>query len=217
MSGTKRDSQQKSSSTEQPPELETPQEVTGWDDLPGSTPQKPDAEAKAEELPTSVVSSKAGGIKEALADALVAQQGMAFPQVRVVENGKETVGELDVGLVGMVVQLGQLGQLAKIRKALEREHYKGKIDTREIPVTDQYQFIDLVEDYPNTAWISFFVINHGPNTAKIQINNLYETWLKIRKGETRKVDHSKADERIKQLAYQCAPGETALLEIEAEY
>lgn len=215
MSGTKKDSQLKSSSTERPSELKTPQEVTDYtSDLPAlvATPEPKPEEPKITKI-------EAPSVKAALEEQLASmtQQGVTMPRIRVVEDGKETVGELDVGLITMVTQLGQLGQLTKIRKSLEREHFKGKVDTREIPVTDQYQFIDLVEDYPNTPWISFFVINHGPNTAKIQINGLYETWLKIRKDETRIVDHSKADKRIEQLAYQCATGETALLEIEAEY
>lgn len=216
MSGTKKDSQPKSLSTGGPPEFETPQEIEDYtSDLPGLIKsQEPTAQ------PPKVTSIEAPSVKAVLEEQLVTmtQQGATIPRIRVVDdNGRETVGELDVGLVNMVVSLGQLGQLAKVRKALERDHFRGKLDPRELPVTDEYQFIDLVNDWPNTPWIGFFIINHGPNTAKVQINGIHETWLKIRKSETRTVDRSKADERISLIAYQCDPGETALLEIEGEY
>ena len=144
----------------------------------------------------------------------ISPQDITVPMMKVIEDGKEVVRP---DVIQAVVSLGSLGQLAKIRKALERDQFRGKIDTRELPVTDEYQFIDLVDDWPNTPWISCFIINHGPNTAKIQIDGLHETWLKMRKNETRTIDLSKADERIKRIAYQCDSGETASLEVEGVY
>jgi len=214
LSGTKKVSPQESSSTGTPRELESPQALESWaDDIahlidkrkearPEALPEaEPIPEPRPEPAPTRSIST-------------ISPQDMTVPMIKVIEDGKEVVRP---DVIQTVVQLGTLGQLARIRRSLERDHFKGKIDTRELPVTDKFQFIDLVEDWPNTPWVSFFIINHGPNTAKIQINGLHETWIKIRKNETRTINHSKADERIKRIAYQCDLGETALLEIEGAY
>ena len=198
-----------------PRELETPQPLESWvDELsdfldPGKPakpeqPEQPEPEQTPE--PHKPASQKSVSI--------ISPRDLDMPMMRVVEDGKEVVRP---DVIQAVVQLGSLGQLVKIRKALEREHFKGKVDTRELPVTDQYQFINLFDDWPHTPWISCLIINYGPDTVKVQINGVQETWLKIKKNETRTIRRSGADERIERFAYQCDPGGTGLLEVEAEY
>src|SRR3972149_1831523 len=94
LSGTKTDSQKKSSSTGEPPGLETPQEVTDYtSDLPGLV-----AVPEQKILPSAGGKSpKPHGLEEAVTQQLesLSEQGVSMPRVRIIENGQETVGPLD--------------------------------------------------------------------------------------------------------------------------
>lgn len=137
------------------------------------------------------------------------------PKVVDVEGNKIVGPEMEA-VIGLVSQMAQLAQLARIRKSLEKGEFQGIVDRRNLAATDQLQWVDLIDRFPNTPWVSAFIINDGPNDALLGINNAYN-WLRIKPAETRTVNHSKADQRIETIYYQCDPGNTALVRVEGEY
>lgn len=214
MSGTKTDSQPKSSSTERPPELETPQEIADYtSDLPGLVPAR-----KAAPQPPKITHLDGPSVREALESQLASlgQQGISMPRIRVVEDGKETVGELDVGLINMVTQLGQLGQLSKIRKSLEREQFLGKLLSTTLAATDEYQALDLTKQDPFIPWISATFVNKGPDSVYLAINR-QRPFHKLDKGDSLPADFAKAEERIYFIEYQCDSGNAASLRCLGKY
>lgn len=154
-------------------------------------------------------------MSEAERDLLPARQPQHFPEI-VDESGRPLVGPEMEAVLGIVTQFAQLAQLARIRRAVEREQFQGKIHTAAVPVTDRRQRLDFVEDEPYTPLISAFIINDGPNTAKIAINEPYK-WLEIKTNEDRSIDHSRAERKIERIYHECDSGETASLRIEAHY
>lgn len=132
---------------------------------------------------------------------------------KVIEEGKEVIRP---DIIQAVTQLAQLGQLVKIRRSLQKREFQGKVDTRTLEVTDEIKHIGLINNYPNHPWISAFFINDGPDTVYIGINNPYE-WVEIEKDETRTIDYTHADERIRKVYYKCDPGETASVRVEGHY
>ncbi len=214
------DSQTKSSSTDGPPELESPQEITGYtSDLPGyvakAVPAKklrPEPE-KEEEQPTDLV------VNDPNVQVLLSQMkanGIAMPRVRVVENGKETVGELDVGLIAMVTDLAQLGQLSRIRKSLEREQFEGKLLSKDLLATDAQQSLDLTKSDPFTPWVTATFKNDGPDAVFLAINN-QRPYHQLNKGDSLPADFTKAKTRIFFIEYYCNSGETATVRSLGKY
>lgn len=211
----KTDSQTKSSSTGEPTELESPQELTDYtSDLPGyvgeakvkapePTPTEPGTEQSTEANLNGILSNiKAGAL--------------SMPRVRVIEDGKETVGELDVGLISMVTNLAQLGQMTRVRKALEREQFQGKLLSVDLEATDAYQATDLTKSDPYVPWATATFRNDGPDAAYLAINKHRPCHL-LNKGESLPADFTKADTRIYYLEYYCDSGETATIRALGKY
>lgn len=145
---------------------------------------------------------------------LIPAPGVA-PKV-VDEEGNKIVGPEMEAVIGLVGQMAQLAQLARIRKSLEKEEFEGIVDHRDLAATDQLQWIDLIDRWPNTPWVSAFIINDGPNDVLLAINNAYN-WIPIKPRETRLVKHGKADRRIETIYYRCDPGNTALVRVDGEF
>ena len=137
------------------------------------------------------------------------------PQV-VDQYGKAVPGPEMEAVMRVVVQYAQLAQLVRIRRSMEREHFQGKLAIRDIQSTDQPQVIDYLLGDPLAPVIGVFVINYGPDTLKVAVNEPYE-FVVVRANETRTINHTKADERINRLYYQCEPGETAAAVVEGSY
>jgi hypothetical protein len=130
------------------------------------------------------------------------------------ENGREIVRP---DVIQTVTQLATLAQLVKIRRSLEREHIKGGVDKRVLNATEELQFIDLLKEWPYTPWATAHFWNtKGPNSVIIAVNKRnYETILE--KGDDEEMDFTKADERIRIIFYNCAPGETATVDVFAKF
>jgi len=131
----------------------------------------------------------------------------------VVEDGKEIVRP---DVIKAVVDLGSLGQLVRIRKSLERDHIQGKHDPRNLDATDEYQHINLIDNWPNTPWATAYFFNRGPNSVSIAVNKA-RPWVELRIGEDQELDFTKADSRIWFIEYQCDPGETASVKATGKY
>ena len=136
------------------------------------------------------------------------------------EEGKEVVRP---DALQAVVQLAQLGQLTKIRKALEKTgesleklEFQGELDPRTLDATDKLQFITFIHEFPYVPWISAFLVNKGPNAAKIAINRPYDQF-EIGAHATRTISRAHAEERIRTIFYVCDPGEVASIEVTGEY
>lgn len=146
---------------------------------------------------------------------------LAIPQLerptivtpKIIEEGKEIVRP---DALQAIVQLAQLGQMTKIRKALKKQEFQGEVDPRTLDATDEIQFISLIDRYPNVPWISAFLINDGPDVAKIAINRPYDQF-EMGVNETRTISRAHAEERIRVIYYICDPGETASIRVMGEY
>lgn len=149
-----------------------------------------------------------------LKDLIPREQAEIMPQI--VDESGNLIESPDIDIINLVSKLAVLAQLAGIRKSLKKAEFGGKYDTRMLSVTDEVQVIDLINDEPLAPWIGAFILNNGPHTALIGINHAHE-WLEIGAKGDRTIDHAHADERIKQLYYKCAAGETASVRIEAHY
>ncbi|GAJ23779.1 unnamed protein product, partial [marine sediment metagenome] len=105
----------------------------------------------------------------------------------------------------------------RIRRQVEKERFEGITDSRTLEATDQLRVLNLIYDDPYVPWINAFIINDGPDTAYIAINNINKPncWHEIRANETRVFDQSSAEERIAQFYYRCDEGETATVRVEA--
>lgn len=129
------------------------------------------------------------------------------------DSGKKV---LRPDILGVVTQLASLGQLARIRKSLEKEEFEGKVDTPTLSVTSKQSCLNLLDRWHYSALITAYFVNDGPDTAYVAINEPY-AWLEIKNGETRTVNHTKADKRIERIYHKCDVGETASVRIEGEY
>lgn len=108
-------------------------------------------------------------------------------------------------------------ELVRIRSSLEREHFQGRIDPRDLSANDQLQLLDLKNKTPMTPWTSVFIINDGPNTVDVGINEP-DNAQEIRASETRTIDYTKADTRIEKIYYKCpTAGQTASLRFIGSY
>ncbi|GAH73931.1 unnamed protein product, partial [marine sediment metagenome] len=161
----------------------------------------------------SSIASQRGWNK--MAKELVPVKKALIPEV-VDETGKAVTGPEMEAVTGLVTQLAQVAQLARIRKALEREQFKGRVDTPTLSVTSKQSCLNLLDRWHYSALITAYFVNDGPDTAYIAINEPY-AWLKIKINETRTVDHTKADKRIERIYHKCDAGETASVRIEGEY
>lgn len=194
------DSQPRSRSTETPSELETPQAITSWvDDIAANLAIAPPAE-KPRPRPAQA------------REVSIIPPG-ALHGVKVLEEGREVVRP---DVVQTVVSLAQLGQLVRIRKSLQKEEFQGKLDPRDLSATGTPQFVDLIEDWPNTPWITASFANDGPDTVHIGINH-QAVLERVPAGETLEINFAKADERIKLIEYKCAAGETASVRVVGKY
>lgn len=135
------------------------------------------------------------------------------------DAGKPVFGpDLDA-VLKRVTEMAQVAQLARIRQDLERDQFRGIHDPRVLHVTDQPTYLRILQ-LAEDPWISCFIINRGPDLVHIKINYPFAArGLNIGPGETRTIDHSKADERIRLLICQCDSnsGKTATLEVEGTY
>ena len=147
-------------------------------------------------------------------------KGITIPNIEIVEGGKTVVGpevmrQIAEGMGG-VIQLATLGQLVKVRKSLEREQFKGRLDSRTLDATDRHKHLDLMEEWPHTPWATATFVNDGPHSVKIALNwkdNEHE----LEKDDDMPVDFTKADERIHTIFYWCAPGEIASVRALGKY
>lgn len=133
--------------------------------------------------------------------------------LQVVEDGKEVVRP-DVML--SVLLLDGVDQLFRIRKSLEREQFQGKIDHRDLNATDEYQHIDLIDEWPHTPWATAYFYNRGPNSVYISANE-HRPFLKLLIKEDYSLDFTKADRRIDFIEYYCDTGETATVSTIGKY
>lgn len=219
MNGTKKVSPRESSSTETPRELETPQPVESWvdeiahliDEVKGALPETlPEAEPIPEPHQLTTPRPAPAPTRSI---STISPQDITVPMMRVVEDGKEVVRP---DVIQAVVQLGTLGQLARIRRSLEREHFRGELDNRDLEATDEYQHINLIDDWPNTPWVSAYFFNDGPDGVYIAINkNRPFRHLSIR--QDLRLDFIKADKRIEFIEYYCDSGETATVNALGKY
>lgn len=206
MNGRKKASQPESSSTETPRELETPQEIESWaDDIAPRLDrvQAPHAPIEAEAPPPPEPPQRTVSLVSPL----------DVPQITVVEDGKEVVRP---DVIQAVVQLASLGQLVQIRKSLQKEEFKGLLDIRTLDATEEFKFIDLVNDYPHTPWITAYFFNEGPHSARISVNG-EDDWQTLAMGASQSLNFAKAERRIEQVCYQCAAGETASVGVTGKY
>ena len=134
---------------------------------------------------------------------------------KIIEEGKEVVRP---DVLQAVVQLAQLGQMVKIRKSLEKEEFEGKLDDRTLSATDQLQWEDLMQDWPNTPWATAFFVNDDlVNPVYIQVNDRSNRVIPLNAGETKRIDFTKADRRIDLIYYWCDAGNTATVRVEGKY
>jgi hypothetical protein len=132
---------------------------------------------------------------------------------KIIEEGKEVVRP---DVVDAVTQLAVLGQLSKIRASLARQEIEGKEDPRILEATDEPKNISLVKDFPFTPWVYAYIVNDGPDTAIIAIDDRYKEFP-MGVNETLTVSRTHTDRRIQTIYYHCDPGETASIRVLGQY
>jgi len=145
--------------------------------------------------------------------SIVTPKEVRAPDIKVVDDEGKEIVRPDV--LQTVVQLAQLGQLVRIRKSLEKEEFEGKKDSRTLNTTDQPQWIDLINRFPNKPWATATFFNDGPNRVYISFDAL--DWTPLNLGESLPVDFTKADSRMKLIGYRCDPGNTASVRAVGKY
>jgi len=116
-----------------------------------------------------------------------------------------------------VIQVILLDELTgRVGEYIEKVSFKGKLDVRMITATDVTQNFSPLDEWPNVPWISIFLVNNGPNTVYIAINQA-SGWMQLLINETRALDYSCADEKIGIVYYVCNPGMTANVRMEGQY
>jgi len=144
--------------------------------------------------------------------SIVTPRELNLPVKVVDDEGKEIVRP---DVLQAVVQLASLGQLARIRKSIEKEEFEGKKDSRTLNATDQLQWIDLINRFPNKPWATASFINDSPNRVYISFDAL--DWTPLNRGDRFLPDFTKADERIGLIYYICDPGNTASVRAVGKY
>ena len=141
---------------------------------------------------------------------------MSDKEIVIYDRGKPVEKRAPLDLLQFVLLDDISIALRELEKSHKKEEFRGQVDSRELAATDELKVIDLVREWPYIPWIDAFVINDGPNTIKIGINQPYD-WLEVGYKETRNIDHAHADKRIERIYYKCDAGETASARVEAHY
>jgi len=150
--------------------------------------------------------------------SIVGKKNITMPTIEAQGKGVSNP-RMDPAVMSFIMQASIASQAVRIRKSIEehnrKESFEGKLDTRELLADDTTQSISLVDEWPNTPWISVLLIN-GPDTVYIGINRA-SGWMQLLKNETRALDYSNAEEKIKVIYYRCDPGMTADVRVEGQY
>lgn len=107
-------------------------------------------------------------------------------------------------------------ELRKLNKHMEKQEFKGLVDSRTLNVTAQLQSIPLDLEWPLEPWITATAHNYGPNTAFLSINTDFD-WVPLRIGEGHNFDFSGSEKRIFLIYHRCNPAETATVQINGKY
>ncbi len=123
----------------------------------------------------------------------------------------------DLELLQIVLLDDMAVSLREVEKSQKKEEFEGKKDSRTLNATDQLQWIDLINRFPNKPWATATFFNDGPvNRVYIAINDPLD-WTPLNFGETLPVDYTKADERISLIYYRCDAGATASVRAVGKY
>lgn len=161
--------------------------------------------------------------------------GPLQPEVRD-DSGKPLVGpDLDA-VLKRVAEMAQVAQLARIRKAIEqgqanqvkelgsirrslkRQEFQGITEELTLSCTSQVSWvgIDIGNVRLQAPWITVSFVNDGPNDAFISVNRQsYPFTIKIH--DVYPIDFSRADQRLEEIYYYCAAGETASVRAVGKY
>ena len=116
-----------------------------------------------------------------------------------------------------IMQVILLDELTgRVAEYVEKVSFKGKLDVRILAATDVTQSFSPLGEWPQVPWISIFLVNDGPDTAYIAINQA-SGWIRLLLNETRALDYSNSDEKIETIYYRCDPGQNASVRVEGQY
>ena len=121
-----------------------------------------------------------------------------------------------MGIMTCMFGLSLLSVTQPVIETLSLQSYQGKADPREVTVTDELTWLDLIHEHPYTPWISAYIINDGPNSVEVAINYPNDRFV-LNAYETTTVSRVGARERIAIVFLKCAEGETADVRITGEY
>lgn len=136
------------------------------------------------------------------------------------ERGKELVKKGIPPEQQEILQLVLLDDMAvslrKIEKSHKKEEFEGEQDTRTLSASGEMGFLELVNDWPYTPWVTASFLNDGDDTVYIGINGM-NPYVTLKKNEPYVVDFTKADRRIEIIYYWCDAGETASVRVVGKY
>lgn len=138
-----------------------------------------------------------------------------IPEV-VDEKGQKVTGPELEAVLKTVTNLAQTAQLARIRRSLEREHVEGKVVEITLDATEERQTFELLNEGPGIPWATVLFRNTGPDEVIIAINNAFRSFRLIL-DESTSIDLTKADQRVEEIYYWCARGETATIRVRGKY
>jgi len=123
------------------------------------------------------------------------------------------VAVMAVVMVDVVTRLtGQSLEAQYMRSQM----YQGVTDPREVEATDEVTTIDLVNGYPYTPWVSANIINDGPDSVWVAVNQP-DAAYELKADETASVNRVGAQERISTMFFTCDAGEEASIRVVGEY
>jgi len=119
-------------------------------------------------------------------------------------------------LIMLLLLAATVTPVQQIAQGVQAQAYQGRSDPRQHTATEMLSWIDLIHGYPNTPWISAYVVNDGPDAVEIGINYPNARFV-LNPGETVTVSRPGAQERIAILFLKCGVGETTSLRVTGEY
>jgi hypothetical protein len=102
-------------------------------------------------------------------------------------------------------------RILAIHETIKSRIPEGISDTIPVVVTDEL-FDMRNETIPSIPWMSFSLINDGPNSVNVIINNKSTDKAPVKKGEVLDVD-MEARDKIQRVMLYCEKGETANIRI----
>lgn len=135
-----------------------------------------------------------------------------------IAEGDTGIEIMDLMLIFMVFMMASLMTtvVSPVAQQLRAQAYTGLTDERKLNATPVMQWLNLISAPPYVGWIAVSLVNNGPNSVFIGVNNPNELH-EVEASDSYSVNMAGAARRIEFLFYKCGLGERASVQVVGKY